>query len=189
MLSADSPRLLIVSDLHGSPESVSIMEQAIHELRPELCVLLGDVLYHGPRNPLPPGYLPRDVARMLGELPIPIMAVRGNCDAEVDLALLPFPMPERLWLRAGKLSILALHGHTLLQGPLVPPPPPGSVILSGHTHLPVAETRDGLHWWNPGSITLPKQGFPRSYGFFAQGEFQIMDMHGHTFMRHRPAEA
>ena len=182
-------RLLIASDLHGSLESLHFLEDRIRELSPDMLVLLGDLVYHGPRNPLPPGY---DTPGLLHDMPDlaamrpPITAVRGNCDAEVDVNLLPFPMPESAWLDVEGLRIFACHGHHLPEVPPIPGLAAGTVILRGHTHVPRGETLDGLHFWNPGSLSLPKQGFPRSYGLYEDGVFRVLDMEGREILRHRP---
>ncbi len=177
-------RILIASDIHGAPDSVTFLQARIRALQPDLCVLLGDYLYHGPRNPLPTGYTPRDVARMLGELTVEVLAVRGNCDAEVDEGILPFPLTEKAWIQTDGLRILALHGHTYGLNPEFSDIKAGTVMLTGHTHIPAAETRGHVHWWNPGSITLPKNGYSRSYGVYEAGEFRVFDMHGTCLMQH-----
>lgn len=180
-------RLLIVSDLHGSTESAAMTTHLARSLQPDACVLLGDVLYHGPRNPLPQTYNPHEAARLLSEMPAPMLALRGNCDAEVDTALLPFPLVENAWLFIDDLRILALHGHTLsLDAALRQGVAPGTAILSGHTHIPAAHSAEGLHWWNPGSISLPKENHPRSYGLYEDGQFTVLDAEGRPFLRHRP---
>lgn len=179
-------RLLIASDLHGAPDSVAFLRRKAETLRPEALVLLGDILYHGPRNPLPSGYTPVDVARMLGDMPVPITAVRGNCDAEVDLVLLPFEVAENAWLHVDNLHIFASHGHHLPDMPPFKNLPDGTVVLRGHSHVPVATTTGTIHQWNPGSTTLPKQGFPRSYAVYEDGEFRVMDFEDRVLMRHKP---
>ncbi len=179
-------RIIIASDLHGSPDSVSFLQNKVKSLKPDLCVLLGDYLYHGPRNPLPNGYTPKDVASMLGQLGVNTLAVRGNCDAEVDQSLLPFPLVDQTWIYADDLAILASHGHRYdFQEPDFANINAGSIILTGHTHVPRAESYKHVNWWNPGSLTLPKQGFPRSYGFYEQGEFRVMDMQDKCFISQR----
>ncbi len=179
-------RLLIASDLHGSPQSVALLRDKAREFAPEACLLLGDILYHGPRNPLAPDYDTLETVALLREFPVPVMAVRGNCDAEVDLALLPFALPRESWLHVDGLRIFALHGHTLLRGPLAPTPPPGTVILSGHTHVPTAHSKDGLHWWNPGSLTLPKEGSVHSYATLENAVFRVHNRAGDVLLSHAP---
>lgn len=179
-------RLLIASDLHGSPGSAAFVLEQAHSMQPDACLLLGDLLYHGPRNPLPADYAPAETARLLGNIPVPLMALRGNCDAEVDSMVLSFPLVERAWLFADGLRILALHGHTLPKQPPFPGIAPGSVVLFGHTHVPVAHSAHGLHFWNPGSLTLPKEGTPPCYGWLENGVFSVRTRQGEEYLRHAP---
>lgn len=179
-------RLLIASDLHGSPERALLLRDKVRAQRPDLLVLLGDLLYHGPRNPLPPGYTPRDVAELLRDMGAPIMAVRGNCDAEVDSMVLPFHLAESAWLFVDGLRILAFHGQHLPPEPPFPGITPGTVVLTGHTHTPLARTRGGIFQWNPGSTTLPKKGYPPTYGIYENGEFRVMTLDDQIYLHHSP---
>ncbi|SDF53189.1 phosphodiesterase [Desulfovibrio legallii] len=182
-------RLLIASDLHGSLHGLRFLLERARALQPDLLVLLGDLVYHGPRNPLPQGYDTPQVLRAMPDLtglPCPVMAVRGNCDAEVDLGLLPFPVAENAWIDADGLRIFASHGHRLPERPPCPGFAPGTVLLRGHTHVPRGETLGGLHFWNPGSLSLPKGGFPPSYGLYEAGVFRVLDTQGAEVLRHAP---
>lgn len=182
-------RLLIASDLHGSLNSLNFLESRIQELMPDMLILLGDLVYHGPRNPLPPDYDTLGILRAMPGLTamrLPIIAVRGNCDAEVDMTHLPFPMPENAWIDEDGLRIFACHGHHLPEVPPIPGFPASTVILRGHTHVPRGESLGSLHFWNPGSLSLPKQGFPRSYGFYESGVFRVFDLEGNEILRHEP---
>ena len=163
-------RLLVASDLHGSPEAAAFLRRRCEELLPDMLVLLGDYLYHGPRNPLPSSYGPPSVVSVFADFDTPIVAVRGNCDAE-------------------GLRIVAQHGHHLPSCPPIPGVRPGDVVLSGHTHIPRGETVDGVHFWNPGSTTLPKGGFPASYGVFEVGAFRVFGLDGRLLLEHRPSAA
>ena len=183
-------RLLIASDLHGSIESLRFLVEKARQMDPDMLVLLGDLVYHCPRNPLPEGYDTRLVMREMPDLtalPCPVTAVRGNCDAEVDLGLLPFPVVDTTWLDADGLRIFVSHGHHLPENPPCPGFKPGTVFLRGHTHVPRGETLGGLHFWNPGSLSLPKSGFPRSYGLYENGLFRVLDMQDKEVLRHTPA--
>ncbi|MDE5833727.1 MAG: phosphodiesterase, partial [Desulfovibrio sp.] len=163
-------RMLIASDLHGSNSSLEYLINACGQINPDALVLLGDLVYHGPRNPLPSGY---DTASVLGDIhklmKYPIVAVRGNCDAEVDAAHMPFPMPDYAWINADGLNILACHGHHLPEKAPLHGIQDGSVILRGHTHIPRGETDGPVPVGSPGSISLPKNGFHRSYGSYEDG--------------------
>ena len=180
-------KLLIASDLHGAAPAVRALVDRIEAEAPDRIVLLGDLLYHGPRNDLPEGYAPKEAIALLNGLAKRIVAVRGNCDAEVDLCLLPFAVTESTWIEADGLSIFASHGHHLPERPPCPGIKAGTVLLRGHTHVPRGETIDGLHFWNPGSLSLPKSGSPRTYGLIENGVFCVLDMQGGEILRHAPA--
>ena len=155
-------RLLIASDLHGSLDSLRFLCDTAQRLSPDMLVLLGDLVYHGPRNPLPGGYDTRSVLEeldRLNHLPCPVTAVRGNCDAEVDIMLTPFAVSENAWIEADALRIFASHGHRLPENPPL-----------------------------PGSLSLPKGGFPRSYGLYEDGCFHVYDMEGKELLRHWPRQ-
>lgn len=182
-------RILIASDLHGSMSSLRFLLDRAKDMNPDMVVMLGDLVYHGPRNPLPQGY---DTMSMLETMPdmaslqVPVCAVRGNCDGEVDVNLLPFPMPQKAWLNVDSLEIYACHGHRIPANPPIPGIKKGTVILRGHTHIPRGETIDGIHFWNPGSLSLPKGGSPRSFGIYEDGLFRVLDMEGREVLSHRP---
>lgn len=150
-------KLMFISDIHGS---LFWLEQAlakVEEEQPHTLVILGDFLYHGPRNPLPDGYNPQGVAAKLNAYGKSLVAVRGNCDAEVDQMLLEFPMMGDyvLILHEGR-KIYATHGHGFSIDHL-PALAEGDVFIQGHTHLPVADIKEGIYVLNPGSISLPKR--------------------------------
>ena len=173
-------RLFIASDLHGSAAQAARLRTEIEKTAPEAVVFLGDLLYHGPRNPLPEKYAPAEAADILGGLGRPVLAIRGNCDSEVDQLVLPFRLTESAWIMAGPRPILAIHGHELpANGGNMKMPEDGSVvILFGHIHLPVAEKRGTTHYWNPGSAALPKDDLPPSYGFYENGRFEVRTFDG-----------
>lgn len=182
-------RILIASDLHGSLDSLRFLIDKAGKLQPDLIVLLGDLVYHGPRNPLPESYNTVSVLSnmpKLADLPAPVMAVRGNCDSEVDIEQMPFRMPDSGWISADSLRIFASHGHKLPENGPIAGIPSGTVILRGHTHIPRAETVNGLHFWNPGSLSLPKGGFPASYGLYENGIFHVLDKADHEIIAHQP---
>lgn len=173
-------KLMFISDIHGS---LHWLEQALgkaEEEQPHTLVILGDFLYHGPRNPLPEGYNPQGVADRLNAYGKSLVAVRGNCDAEVDQMLLQFPMMGDyvLILHEGR-KIYATHGHGFSMDHL-PALSPQDVFIQGHTHLPVAEVKEGIYVLNPGSISLPKENHPNSYGILDDGVFSIKDFAGNV---------
>lgn len=175
-------RLLIASDLHGSASQSRRLQGQAAAIKPDLILLLGDLLYHGPRNSLPDDYSPAEVSSILADLGCPLAAVRGNCDAEVDQMVLPFPLVENSWIIDQGRQMLAIHGHQLAMngGPLKFSGL--RAVLSGHTHLPTAEQRDGIHYWNPGSVSLPKGGYPPSYAVYVDGRFEVMTFDGQVLM-------
>ena len=164
-------KLMIASDLHGSAPCCRRLLEAFQREGAHRLLLLGDLLYHGPRNDLPEGYAPKEVISLLNGARDSLLCVRGNCDTEVDQMVLDFPIlsDSCLVLWEG-LTIFATHGHHFtLDNP--PPYRPGDILLHGHTHVPACESRDGLLYLNPGSTTLPKQGSVRSYMTLEQGTF------------------
>lgn len=178
-------RILIASDLHGSVPALEFLKAKVQTSSPDLLLLLGDLVYHGPRNSLPHGY---DTRTMLESFPAltgaQLACMRGNCDAEVDVAQLPFPLTPSMWLAADGLRIFASHGHHLPENPPMLGFDAGTVFLRGHTHIPRAETVAGYHFWNPGSLGLPKGGFPASYGWYEDGSFSVFDTRDTLLMRH-----
>ncbi len=151
-------KLFIASDIHGSAYWCGRMIEEIQKENPDRVILLGDLLYHGPRNDLPRDYAPKQVIPMLSGIKEKIIAVRGNCEAEVDQMVLPFPCLADYaeLLVDGKIFHLS-HGHH--QNPQnLPPLPEGSVFLFGHTHVKLDEVVDGVRCLNPGSVSIPKDG-------------------------------
>lgn len=167
-------RLLIASDLHGSPEAAAFLRRRCEELLPDMLVLLGDYLYHGPRNPLPSSYGPPSVVSVFADFDTPIVAVRGNCDAEVDQMVLDFPcMADYALVEADGHELYLTHGHL----DLAPQLRPGSALLSGHTHVKTLDERDGMLFVNPGSTSIPKDG-SASYAVYEHGAFTLKDLDG-----------
>ena len=151
-------KLVIASDIHGSAYWCAKLLEVIGQEQPDRILLLGDLLYHGPRNDLPRDYAPKQVIPMLSGLAEKILAVRGNCEAEVDQMVLPFPcMADYALVEADGLTLYLTHGHHADPNAL-PPLPKGSVFLSGHTHVKLDEDREGIRCLNPGSVSIPKDG-------------------------------
>ena len=151
-------KLVIASDIHGSAFWCGKLLELVEQEQPDRLVLLGDLLYHGPRNDLPERYCPKEVIPMLSRWADRILAVRGNCEAEVDQMVLPFPcMADYALLEADGMSLYLTHGHLWNPGKL-PPLRQGTVFLSGHTHVKIDEEHDGIRCLNPGSVSIPKDG-------------------------------
>ena len=171
-------KLMFISDIHGSLYWLNKALDKMDEEQPDQLIILGDFMYHGPRNPLPEGYDPQGVAARLNVYRKTILAVRGNCDAEVDQMLLDFPMMGDyvMILHEGR-RIYATHGHGYSIENL-PQLSEGDIFIQGHTHLPVADVREGIYVLNPGSISLPKENNPNSYAILEDGLFSVKDFEG-----------
>ena len=156
-------RIVFISDIHGVPSALKAALAAADALGYDRIALLGDLLYHGPRNGVPDFYNPEEVARILNGLKDKIVAVRGNCDAEVDQCVLEFPiLAEYMQIVDGGKMIFATHGDHYNTGHL--PPLSGiDVLLHGHTHVPACEDHNGYLYCNPGSVSIPKGGSVHSY--------------------------
>ncbi len=165
-------KLLIASDIHGSAYWCRKLMERIEAENPDRVILLGDLLYHGPRNDLPKGYCPKEVIPQLASLKEKILAVRGNCEAEVDQMVLPFPcMADYAMVEADGRTFYLTHGHLHTPDHL-PPLPAGSIFLSGHTHIKLDKTVDGIRCLNPGSVSIPKDG-SHSFLIYEKGEFRF----------------
>lgn len=173
-------KLLIASDIHGSAYYCKKLLDAYEKEGAQRMVLLGDILYHGPRNDLPAEYAPKEVIRMLNEKKQEIYAVRGNCEAEVDQMVLEFPvLADYMLLFEGDKVIYATHGHVYNENNL-PPMKQSDVLLHGHTHVLRAEQKGGLLILNPGSVAIPKEGNPPTYAVLENGVFSIKNFDGNT---------
>ncbi len=155
---------MIASDLHGSAYYCKKMIQAFERENADRLLLLGDLLYHGPRNDLPKDYAPKDVIPMLNRLKPLLCCVRGNCEAEVDQMVLDFPvMADYCILPVGGRLLYATHGHVFNLKNL-PPLASGDILLHGHTHVPAwTEFGEGNLYLNPGSLSIPKENSPYGY--------------------------
>ena len=155
---------MIASDLHGSAYYCRKMLEAFEREGADRLFLLGDLLYHGPRNDLPREYAPKEVIPLLNGKMEKLLCVRGNCDAEVDQMVLEFPvLADYAVLPVGQRLIYATHGH-IYHVKNLPPLAPGDVLLHGHTHVPAwTEFGQGNLYLNPGSVSIPKENSPHSY--------------------------
>ena len=170
-------KLLIASDIHGSAFWCRRLCDLIETERPDRLILLGDLLYHGPRNDLPRDYAPKEVIPMLNGLKNKLCCVRGNCEAEVDQMVLDLPvMADYCILPAGEKLIYATHGH-IYNGKNPPPLAEGDILLHGHTHVPAwTEFGQGNVYLNPGSLSIPKENSPHSYMILENGVFYWKDV-------------
>ena len=171
-------KYMIASDIHGSAYYCRKMLDTYQKEGAERMLLLGDILYHGPRNDLPREYAPKEVIAMLNEYKNEIYAVRGNCEAEVDQMVLQFPvMADYCLLPLKNKVIYATHGH-VYNAENLPPMKKGDILLHGHTHILTAERREDYILLNPGSVSIPKGGNVPSYAMLSDGRFVIKDFEG-----------
>ncbi|MDO5344331.1 MAG: phosphodiesterase [Lachnospiraceae bacterium] len=171
-------KILVASDIHGSAYYCRKLLEAYETEQAERLLLLGDILYHGPRNDLPLEYAPKEVIAMLNSHKDEIYAVRGNCEAEVDQMVLLFPvLADYCLLPLKKKMIYATHGHIYNEQNL-PPMKEGDILLHGHTHIWKAEPREGFLLLNPGSVSIPKGGNVPTYAVLENGWFRIKDFDG-----------
>ena len=173
---------LIASDIHGSEFYCKKLLKAFEREGADKILLLGDVLYHGPRNDLPAGYDPKGVISLLNSIAEEIICVRGNCDTEVDQMVLDFPLlSDYSYVMADGLCIFATHGHKYSkENP--PKLKAGDILLCGHTHIPAAEAfGDGNFYVNPGSVSIPKNGSEKSYIVYENREFTFCTLDGAVY--------
>lgn len=171
-------KLLIISDIHGSLYYTKKSLEVFKEEKADYIVILGDELYHGPRNPLPQEYNPKEVALLLNEFADRIIAVRGNCDSEVDEMIIDFPIMStysNILINGRRLFLT--HGHIFNKENL-PKLSDFDVLIYGHTHIPLAEKVGNVYVVNPGSVSLPKENNPNSYCIFVDDTFKIKDFNG-----------
>lgn len=171
-------KILIASDIHGSAFYCRKLLDAFETEKADKLLLLGDILYHGPRNDLPEQYDPKQVIAMLNPLKDRIFCVRGNCDTEVDQMVLEFPiMAEYCLLEVNGHTVFATHGHKFNTSNL-PPITNGDILLHGHTHVPVCDEHDGYVYMNPGSVSIPKENSAHGYMTLENSTFVWKDFDG-----------
>ncbi len=165
---------MIASDIHGDAACAKQLIEQYRRSGAEKLILLGDLLYHGPRNDLPEGYAPKQVIELLNELEEELLCVRGNCDTEVDQMVLKFPiLADYAYLSDGRVTMLATHGHTYNTEQLLPMKK-GEILLHGHTHVPAAKPFGKDNWYiNPGSTSIPKDNSPKSCILYENGVFSF----------------
>ena len=177
-------KLMFASDIHGS---FSAMQAILRQYKAEgasRLVLLGDLLYHGPRNDLPDQYDPKGVTALLNANKNELLCVRGNCDAEVDQMVLEFPIQADYALfDLDGTTAFVTHGH-LFHLDNLPPHKPGDLLIHGHTHVLTVQEKDGMTYINPGSAALPKENNPKSYMVYDKGVFEIKTLDGEVILTH-----
>lgn len=178
MLGEEPMKYLIFSDIHGSSSATQCMLEIFEQKQCDFMIILGDVLYHGPRNPLPQGHNPKQVAELLNGYRDKIICVGGNCDAAVDQMVLQFPcLAEYTMIIDEGVKLFVTHGHQYNPENL-PLLQKGDIFLYGHTHLWEIEEIEGIIQCNPGSISLPKEGRPATYAIYEKGILEIYTLEG-----------
>lgn len=173
-------KIMVASDIHGSAYYCQKMTEAYKNSGAQKLLLLGDILYHGPRNDLPKEYAPKKVIEMLNNISDEILCVRGNCDSEVDQMVLKFNiMAEYAIIYDGERMIFATHGHKFNKDNL-PSLKKGDFLLHGHTHIPVNESIDGITVMNPGSVSIPKENSWHGYMIIENGTYTWYDFDGNS---------
>ena len=171
---------MIASDIHGSELYLRKLLDAYNREKADRMLLLGDLLYHGPRNDLPEGYQPKKVIELLNSMKEEILCVRGNCEAEVDQMVLEFPvMAEYAILTAGRRMIFATHGHVFNERNL-PLLHKGDILLHGHTHVPKCTEHEDYIYMNPGSVSIPKENSHHGYMIMEGLDFAWKDLEGNV---------
>ena len=175
-------KLMIASDIHGSSFYCRELLEAFEREKADKLLLLGDILYHGPRNDLPKEYAPKEVIAMLNGIKEKLFCVRGNCDTEVDQMVLEFPiLADYCILYLGKRMVYATHGHVYnMQS--IPPLQAGDILLHGHTHIPAwTEFGEGNLYLNPGSVSIPKEGSEHSYMILKEDTAEWKNLAGEVY--------
>ena len=177
-------KLFICSDIHGDSACMRAVIEKFREENADRLLILGDLLYHGPRNDLPSDYGPKEVINILNQNRDVILSVRGNCDTEVDQMVLNFPiLADYIILNLDGLTMFATHGHKFNRE--TPPPLcPGDILLNGHTHLhDASEFGNNNIYLNPGSVTLPKGGNAKTYMVYENRAFTLKDFSGNIIFQ------
>ena len=168
-------KYFVISDIHGDASSAAFLQEIVQFVQPDRILCLGDILYHGPRNDLPEHYAPKKVIPIMNALKDQIIAVRGNCEAEVDQMVLNFPvLADFAAVFADGYTLYLTHGHHLDEASKAAAP--GDIVLYGHTHVPAFEQKNGDHYVNPGSVSIPKEGSRHSYMLWENGVFIWKDV-------------
>ena len=171
-------KFMFASDIHGSLYYAEKLMERFSAEKPEKLFVLGDFLYHGPRNDIPKGYDTKALAALLNRYKKDIVGVRGNCDADIDQVMLEFPMmADYMMLFSDGISMVLTHGHIFDENSMIPHGP-GTVLLHGHTHLKVSEKCGDFYYINPGSVSIPKDDNEHSYLLYEDRKFTFKNLEG-----------
>lgn len=175
-------KLMIASDIHGSDYYCEKMIRAFKSEQADKLLLLGDILYHGPRNDLPKDYAPKSVIERLNSIKDKIICVRGNCDTEVDQMVLEFPvLADYCVIFTDNITMYATHGHIYNESKL-PPLQRGDILLNGHTHIPKCTVHENYTYINPGSVSIPKENSEHSYILLSDRKMEWKNLDGIAYM-------
>ena len=178
-------KIIIASDIHGSSFYCKKLLEVFKTEKADRLMLLGDILYHGPRNDLPKDYAPKEVIALLNGLKDKVFCVRGNCDTEVDQMVLSFPiLADYCILPIGEHILYASHGH-IYNPENLPPLQKGDILINGHTHIPVCKEKDGFVFMNTGSVSIPKESSSHSYMTFYNGIFTWKTLSGEIYKEYK----
>ena len=167
-------KVFIASDLHGSFYYVNRLIDRFLIEKGDLLILLGDILYHGPRNDLPKEYNPKKVIELLNNYKEKIVCVRGNCDAEVDQMVLDFDVTTPLkTIEVDGLKLIITHGHKINPNNPIENANAGDIVLFGHSHVVFDEIINGVRYINPGSVSIPKREQSNTYLVLENGIFNL----------------
>ena len=176
-------KLVVASDIHGSALQCRKFLDCYKKEKADKLILLGDILYHGPRNDLPEEYAPKKVIEMLNDIKDEILCVRGNCDTEVDQMVLKFPiLADYAFLYWRDKMVFVTHGHNFNLKNL-PMLKKGDILLHGHTHIPACEKTDLCTYINPGSVSIPKENSAHSYIVITDDEIIFKDLDGNVYKK------
>ena len=176
-------KLVVASDIHGSALYCRKFLDCYKKENADKLILLGDILYHGPRNDLPEEYAPKKVIEMLNDIKDEILCVRGNCDTEVDQMVLKLPiLADYAFLYWRDKMVFVTHGHNfnLKNLPILKK---GDILLHGHTHIPACEKTDLCTYINPGSVSIPKENSAHSYIVITDDEIIFKDLDGNVYKK------
>lgn len=173
-------RYLLVSDIHGDFSELEFIINKFNELKCEKIICLGDFLYHGPRNDLPNGYNPKKCVQLLNEYKDKIIAINGNCDAEVDQMVLDFKLNKELHFNLFNHNFYLVHGHHLDE---IKNMSADTIVLHGHTHIFGIYQKDGITFINPGSISIPRNGLPKTYALMDEKGIKILDKNDNVLLK------
>ena len=178
-------KLLIISDIHGSSYYANKILEIDKKENPDKIILLGDLYYHGPRNPLTDEYEPMKVAEILNSLKDKVLAVKGNCDAEVDEMISEFSLQENIQMKVNGYNLFFSHGHKYNIEQLPQIGIDVDIMFYGHFHVNFIEEKNGIIFVNPGSISLPKQNTEHGYAIFNEEEILLKDIEGNIIKRRK----